>query len=241
MLLPPNELEPNAPIQDYFHSQIYFDPKRQGAESAAKALQKLLQPADVRPLPVDPAIRALSPGSMLMLITGQTFHNELSPAPVVTITTRQPPVVRADAASGRELLIPYRDRVRFRLMVPTVLEQASYPDRLPGDKPARLYWIDDKHKAVRLVFRTGSGEFWGIQQTDWEDAPALGDRSFTQRLKDGRTYQLYYAGSHLHMVVLKQGKTSYWVINTLMDSLSNETMLAIAKGLKPMKKGKLGG
>jgi hypothetical protein len=36
------------------------------------------------------------------------------------------------------------------------------------------------------------------------------------------------------MVVLRVGDASYWVVNTLLDSLSNETMLAIAKGLKPM-------
>ena len=36
------------------------------------------------------------------------------------------------------------------------------------------------------------------------------------------------------MVVLHRGKATYWVVNTLLDSLSNETMLAIAKGLKPL-------
>jgi hypothetical protein len=36
------------------------------------------------------------------------------------------------------------------------------------------------------------------------------------------------------MVVLNTPKADYWVINTLLDRLSNETMLAIAKGLKPL-------
>ena len=36
------------------------------------------------------------------------------------------------------------------------------------------------------------------------------------------------------MVVLRVHDASYWVVNTLLDSLSNETMLAIAKGLKPL-------
>jgi arginine repressor len=36
------------------------------------------------------------------------------------------------------------------------------------------------------------------------------------------------------MVVLRTPNGSYWVINTLLDRLSNETMLAIAKGLKPL-------
>jgi hypothetical protein len=38
------------------------------------------------------------------------------------------------------------------------------------------------------------------------------------------------------MVVLRTPKARYWVINTLLDRLSNETMLAIAKGLKPLGK-----
>jgi hypothetical protein len=36
------------------------------------------------------------------------------------------------------------------------------------------------------------------------------------------------------MVVLHTPKARYWVINTLLDSMSNETMLAIAKGLQPL-------
>ena len=174
---------------------------------------------------------------MLLFVAGQTFHNSMATAPVVEAPTRQPAVVRYDASSGRELLEPYAERVPFRLMVPTVLERASIPDTYGGDTPARLYWITDGHKAVRLVFRTGAGEFWGVQQTDWKDAPALDDRSFHHKLK-GRDYDLYYSGQHLHMVVLRVGDTSYWVVNTLLDALSNETMIAIAKGLKPLAKGK---
>jgi hypothetical protein len=63
--------------------------------------------------------------------------------------------------------------------------------------------------------------------------PILADRSF-HRAIGGRVFNLYYTGSHLHMVVLRVHDKSYWVVNTLLDSLSNETMLAIAEGLKPL-------
>jgi hypothetical protein len=118
-------------------------------------------------------------------------------------------------------------------MVPTVIERSSWTDTT---MPIRMYWIDpdEKHKAVRLVYRTGSNEYWGVQMTDWDDAPALADRSLTRRIK-GRIYDLYYDGPKLHMVVLRTPHGSYWVINTLLDRLSNETMLAIAKGLKPLE------
>jgi hypothetical protein len=52
----------------------------------------------------------------------------------------------------------------------------------------------------------------------------------------GRRYDLYYSGSNLHMVVLHSGGATYWVVNTLLDSLSNETMLAVARGLRPMSR-----
>jgi LCP family protein required for cell wall assembly len=237
-VLPANGAAPNAPIQNYFHSQIYFDPKQKGAKAAAMQLQKVIAPSDVRPLPKSPGLRALDPGSMLLLVTGETFHNDLTaPVPVTVIPKRQPANVRYDTAPGHQLLDPLVKRVPFTLELPTILERSSVPDTLPGDKPSRLYYITRGHKAVRLTFRTGGNEFWGIQETDWKDAPVLADRSFMHNL-GGREFQLYYSGAHLHMVVLAVGDRSYWVVNTLLDSLSNETMLAIAKGLKPMKRGK---
>ena len=128
-------------------------------------------------------------------------------------------------------------KVPFPLLNPTILERSSYPDTLSGDKPVRRYFVSDKHKAVRLVFKTAGNEFWGIEETDWAGAPALHDRSFRHSL-GGREFDLYYSGSRLHMVVLRRAGAAYWVINTLLDSLSNETMLAIAKGLKPLTTGK---
>jgi hypothetical protein len=123
--------------------------------------------------------------------------------------------------------------VPFKLEVPTVLEQSSYPDTLPGDVPSRLYSITSKNKAVVLVFRTAGNQFWDIEETDWAGAPILTDRSFHRTL-GGRDFELQYTGGHLHMAVLYANGATYWVENSLLDSLSNETMLAIAKGLKPL-------
>jgi hypothetical protein len=72
-----------------------------------------------------------------------------------------------------------------------------------------------------------------VQQTNWDDAPVLGGKSTVRTIK-GRRYELHYNGPHLHMVVLRTQRGTYWVVNTLLDRLSNETMLAIAKGLRPI-------
>ena len=63
----------------------------------------------------------------------------------------------------------------------------------------------------------------------------LADPSFVHKIK-GREYALYYSGAHLHMVVLRKDGATYWVVNSILDELSNETMLAIARGLAPLPK-----
>jgi len=237
--VPPGSIEANAPPgKTYFHSKVYYDPAQKGSQAAAKAMQNLLQPAEVAKLPRAPGLLARDPGSMLLVVLGTAFPGTIAPTPVVTTPTHQAPYVRKDPSYGTSLLAPLRSKVRFPLQVPTVLERSSYPDTLSGDKPVRQYWIDRRggHKAVRLVFHTGN-EFWGIQETDFDDAPALADKSFRHDL-GGREFDLYYNGSHLHMVVLHAHGASYWVVNTLLDDLSNETMLAIAKGLRPLTSAK---
>jgi len=36
--------------------------------------------------------------------------------------------------------------------------------------------------------------------------------------------------------VLEAGGATYWVTNTVLDKLSNETMMEIAKGLRPLSR-----
>jgi len=145
---------------------------------------------------------------------------------------RQPPNVRRDPGATRSTLLGLRKRVPFRLEYPTLLERASSLDNGYGETPVRVYPLGGR-PTVRLTFKTGYNEYWGIQESDWADAPILGDKSLTQRV-GGREFDLYYTGSHLHMVVLRDNGATYWVVNTLLDSLSNETMLAIARGLRPL-------
>src|SRR5262249_26744160 len=161
------------------------------------------------------AILALDPGSMLVVNLGTAFHGSVAAPPTVNVPKHQAAYVRYDSSPGKDLLVPLKGKVKFPLMVPTILERNSNPDTLPGDKPVRQYWIDKQggHKAVRLVFHNGT-DFWGIQETDWDAAPALADKSFRHDL-GGREFDLYYSGSHLHMVVLRAHGATYWVVNSL--------------------------
>jgi hypothetical protein len=171
---------------------------------------------------------------MIVTVVGQTFHNRLAAAPIDQTPKRQEAAVVSGDSAAVDLLRRYRRQIDFTLMVPTKIERSSSIDT---ETPIRVYRIDpDKeHKAVRLTYRVAGNQYWGVQMTDWEDAPVLTGRNFVRRL-GGRRYELYYNGPRLHMVVLRTDGATYWVVNSLLDRLSNETMIAIAKGLRPLAK-----
>ena len=227
VVLPATGKPANAPSWSYFRTKIYFDGGQQGAKAAAGKVSNLFGSADVEQLPGD--INQLAAGAMITVVVGQTFHNALAAtAPVQRVPQKQRPALRA---APSELVTRLRAvKAPFRLLTPGVIDASSV---LSGSTPVRAYAFDRRHRTVRIVFRQGSGQYWGIQQTDWKNAPILSDRSF-RRVVGGRIYDLYYSGSHLHMVVLRWSGASYWVVNTLLDNISNETMFEIAKGLRPL-------
>jgi hypothetical protein len=232
VVTPPNGLPANAPSYDYFRTKVYFQRSRGGAQEAARKVANLFGSAEVEPLPRE--ISQLANGAMLTVVVGQTFHGSLASAPIDQTPRKERPNVVSGASASRDLLRGLRRKASFPLYVPTVIERSSWVD---GEMPVRLYGVADGRQAVRLVYRMGSNEYWGVQMTDWDDAPALSEKSLTRRI-GGRTYDLYFDGPKLHMVVLRAPRATYWVINTLLDRLSNETMIAIAKGLRPFGKAR---
>jgi LCP family protein required for cell wall assembly len=227
---PANGALANAPTQDYYQSKVYYDASQPLAQRGARQLSSLLGSAAVQAMP--PAIAPLANGAMDVIVLGQTYPGNLPAAPVDRTPKHQPPNVTPNPSLARPLLLRVRRRVPFRLEVPTLIERSS---TLDYEEPMRFYKIKGDHGAVRLVFKTGANEYWGIEETDWADAPVLNERNFLRHFGH-REFDLYYNGSNLHMVVLRDNGATYWVVNTLLDSLSNETMLAIARGLRPLPK-----
>ena len=233
IVLPPSGRTANAPRLDYFHTTVYYDSSQRDALPAAHQLANLFGDAAIRKLsPRTPKLNALLNGALTMVVVGQNFHGTLAPAPVDHTPKPSPPKVVANAAATLPYLVRVRRRVPFRLEVPRLIERSSRPEPLA---PIRVYRILKGHLGVRLTFQTGINDYWGIEETDWTDAPILDSPSFEQRIH-GRVYDLYYSGPHLHMVVLKQNGATYWVTNTVLDTLSNETVLAIARGLRPIRR-----
>jgi LCP family protein required for cell wall assembly len=230
ILLPPTGRPQNAPSFGYFRTTVFYDGTQKRARAAATQVANLFGDAVVTPL--RGRVLRLSNGAMATVVVGRNFHGTLAPAPLDKTPKRQPPQVTQNGPDTRRLLLSVRRRVPFRLETPRLIASDS---QLAFESPIRVHTIKKGHPAVRLTYQWGENEYWGIEQTDWAEAPVLADASFLQRIR-GREYSLYYSGPHLHMVVLRENGATYWVVNTILDSLSNETMLAIARGLRPLPK-----
>jgi LCP family protein required for cell wall assembly len=235
VVYPPNGIPANAPAHTCprvtcFYTKVFFDPSRRRARAAAHKVANLFGSADV--LKMARVVRPLSNGSMVVVVVGQTFHGRLAPAPVDHTPPKQPPEVTRNVRATLGMLQKARRKVPFRLEVPTLIESSSSPDT--AGMPIRVYRINGDKKAVRLTFRIAGGlDYWAIEETDWDNAPVLTDSNFNNTIK-GRKYSFYWDGPNLHMVALSQNGATYWVVNSLLDKLSPQTMVAIAKGLRPM-------
>jgi polyisoprenyl-teichoic acid--peptidoglycan teichoic acid transferase len=123
---------------------------------------------------------------------------------------------------------------RLPVFFPTVrTSESEYRDQ------ARVYRIRDEdgkvHQAYRMVLTRGRllGENYGLQGLTWKDAPILRDPQETRTI-GGRTYELHYDGDRLRLVAWKTAKGAYWISNTLLLSLTNRQMLAIARSARTL-------
>lgn len=90
------------------------------------------------------------------------------------------------------------------------------------------------YPAYRMVIKKGLiGEYYGIQGTTWEDPPALRDASETREV-GGREYELHFDGDRLRMVAWRTDKGVYWLQNTLLQTLTEQQMMAIATSMRTM-------
>jgi LCP family protein required for cell wall assembly len=102
--------------------------------------------------------------------------------------------------------------------------------------PPRYYKIltrgGEHHKAYRMVAKRGLvGEYYGIQGTTWKDPPILADKSEKKKMGK-RTFELHYDGDRLRLVAWRTKKAVYWVSNTLLQTLTERQMLAIARSTR---------
>ena len=100
---------------------------------------------------------------------------------------------------------------------------------------SRAYDIYDrgghKYRAYRIVAYAGDiGQYYGVEGTTWSSPPLLDNPSETRRL-NGRKFELFFDGAKLRLVAYRTKKAVYWVSNSLLETLTNRQMLAVAESL----------
>src|SRR5262249_2574915 len=140
---------------------------------------------------------------------------------------------------GRQLARAIRARgEKVPVFYPTVLETGSDYAQKP-----RVYKINGKgdesppggqRAAYKWVFSLPDiGDYYGFMGTSWQDPPILDDPSDERTIGD-RDYKLYYDGDRLRMVAWQTDQGSFWVSNSLIETVSNEDMLKIAVGFRQL-------
>jgi LCP family protein required for cell wall assembly len=90
------------------------------------------------------------------------------------------------------------------------------------------------HNAYRMVIRHNQiGEYSGLQGTTWKKPPILENPSEVRRIR-GRKYELHYDGDRLRLVAWRTNEAVYWISNTLLQSLSEKQMLAMARSARSL-------
>lgn len=92
-----------------------------------------------------------------------------------------------------------------------------------------------RFSSYRMVLKRGNiGEYYGLQGTTWRDAkadpsdPPILNEPHTTKQVNGRDFDLYYDGDRLRLVAWRTSKGTYWLSNTLLQTLSAREMLKIA-------------
>ncbi|HZO07482.1 MAG TPA: LCP family protein [Solirubrobacterales bacterium] len=179
------------------------------------------------------------------------------------------PIVEAPPAGSDELVLAReageeeakiaarRVHGQFPIFYPTRLPSgAYYVESNPYEKVVdpRIYRIPEglgkdspRHEAYRMVLvmeQSDGTHYFGVQGIrGWSDPPILDNPSETKEI-NGREYEIFADSGRIKLIAWHRGDNSYWISNDLLQSLSNDQMVGMARSadvLVPKKKRKKGG
>jgi LCP family protein required for cell wall assembly len=229
--LPPND-QANAPKVQR-DTIVYYDPVRPHAQQAAQQLSPLFgshtRVEQMTPVISDYAARAGNP--LTVVAVGTSFGGQLVVHRPPKVQPKKPPQLSNGAAMTAPGLRHVAGRAHFPLMVPHKIAQYA---QLSSDEGVRSFKpLRNQHEVV-LTFVNGI-EYWQIEESTWSTAPILQNPSFTL-YHHGRKFLVYTTGGAIQMVALRTAQATYWVSNTILNQLSNSTMIAIAESLRPLRR-----
>jgi LCP family protein required for cell wall assembly len=136
------------------------------------------------------------------------------------------------SSSGQDELVKAAVSVPFRVLYPSLQTGAA------TQQPVRAYTLRDNDNHLRHAYivpfeQNSQGGYYDFEGTDWLNPPLVAHPTETRKI-GSVAYRIFADGSHIHTVAWRQGKVLYWVTNTLLEDLSNEQLLAIARSALPL-------
>jgi LCP family protein required for cell wall assembly len=226
-------LAANAPKVER-DSTVYYNPVLPDAKQAAQQLRPLFgEHSKVAQMTENIANFAKQAGNPLTVVTvGTSFGGKLTLPHRVKLPPKLPPAVSNDGVSvTARALRSVRFKAHFPLRVPHRLAQYSTLSQQEGVRVFKP--LKNRHEVALSFVMPNQIEYWQIEETDWSTAPILASPT-GQFFYHHQKFLVYTTGGAIQMVVLKTPKASYWVINTILNQLSNSTMIAIAESLEPI-------
>jgi LCP family protein required for cell wall assembly len=223
-----------APTFDFNQSAVYY---RKADKQAAEDVAEILGNAQALPIT---SVYTSYASRGLVVVLGRHFDGQLAhAAPHSGTPGGLPSDMTRDPAALRGYFQQANRPAAFRVLYPTATQNRSvFQTAWNPSQPVRVYTLKDAGGHNNSLYAYWqydgiAGSYWGIEETRFTDAPVLQSPDQRRHL-DGRTYQFYFNGDHIHMVAFIQNGVAYWVQNTLRDDMSNADMIAISRSLKPL-------
>src|SRR5579862_8798683 len=213
---------------------VYYDPVQPNAKKAAQELAPLFGAhsvvAQMTSSIASFAQKAHNP--LVVVAVGTSFSGKLTlPHSTKPAQSKIPPSVQDGVSATAAAIRAENGPAHFPLMIPHEIALGS---ALSSDEGVRLFKPLAGKQELALTFNVNGGvEYWQIEETNWTSAPILSNPSGRFSYK-GRTYSYYTSGGQIQMIVLHVGNSGYWVVNSILNELSNQTMIAIAESLQPL-------
>lgn len=172
--------------------------------------------------------------------------------------------------AGSDELVPAREAGEMEAEIAGRRVHGHFPIYYPTRLPAGAYYVESnpyekitdprvygireglgkdskRHEAYRMVLVMEASDgthYFGVQGIrGWSDPPILDDPAEVKEI-NGREYEIFTDGGQIKLIAWHRGENSYWISNDLLESLSNDQMVGMARSaavLIPKKKQKKGG
>jgi LCP family protein required for cell wall assembly len=150
------------------------------------------------------------------------------------------PAVEEGVAEGKA--VARKVSKNFPVFFPTRLPSgAHFVETNPYEHVVdpRIYHFKDEDKERHLAYRMVAQmelpdglHYFGVQGIKgWSDPPILAGPSESRTIQ-GREYQIFYDGERVQLIAWHRGDNSYWVSNDLLNTLTGDQMLGLARSAK---------